>query len=564
MYGHITFIFNRSNCIHWQIRNIYFSSAPCNLSIISIIKGEISMNANNLTLEQKIGQMLIAGFPSTEVDDHFNYIVEKLHIGNIILFARNIKAEKQLHELNVSIHKKVLETNGVPPFITIDQEGGMVTRIDKGVTFFPGNMALTASNIEKAAFNYGRYSARELKALGINLNLAPVLDVNNNPANPIIGVRSYSDNPDTAGKQGADYVEGLQGEGVAAVGKHFPGHGDTDVDSHLALPLVPHQMKRLEEVELVPFKAAIKQGVQGIMTAHVLFPAIEEEKMPATLSHKVITGLLRETLGFEGLVFTDCLEMNAIKDFYGVGKAAVAAIKAGADILLVCHTRSLQEEAVQTIKTAVENGEISLERINDSVNRILNAKAKYAESTTENFEAIVGCEEHKNYARFISQSSITLVHNNLNLVPLKSKNILTISPRAGALNVADDALGTLNFAPTASECLGGDFITIEINPEKKQIEDILKTVNNYEVIILATYNSHLNKGQEELLDKVLQAKKEVIHVALRNPYDITHSKEAGAALCSYEYTEQSVESIVNVLKGTAIAAGKLPINLETK
>jgi beta-N-acetylhexosaminidase len=219
-------------------------------------------------------------------------------------------------------------------------------------------------------------------------------------------------------------------------------------------------------------------------------------------------------------------------------------------------------EAVAAIKKAVEDGELSLERINGSVARILKAKAKYAESPVENFEVIVGCEEHRNYARFISQSSITLIHNNLNLVPLKSKNILTISPGAGRLNIADDIAESLNFAETASESLGGDFITVEINPAEDQIEDVLKTVNNYEVIVLATYNSHLNKGQEKLLDKVLQAKKEVIHVALRNPYDAIDSKKAGAALCSYEYTEQAVESIVNVLNGTAAATGKLPISLE--
>jgi beta-N-acetylhexosaminidase len=527
-------------------------------------RGRIEMDIKNISLEKKIGQMIIAGFSATTIDEHFLHIVERYHIGNIILFARNIIDAKQLHSLNKAIQKKMIEANGISAFISIDQEGGVINRIFNGATLFPGNMAITASCVEKAAFNTGKYSGRELKALGINLNLAPVLDVNNNPNNPVIGVRSYSDKPEVVGNKGAEYIEGLQGEGVAAVGKHFPGHGDTDMDSHLALPLVPHDRERLKEVELLPFKKAIAQGIEGIMTAHVLFPAIETSGLPGTLSHKVISGLLRKELGFEGLVITDCMEMKAIKDNYGTVEAAVMAVKAGADLICISHSMEYQIGAAQAIKKAVEAGEISIQTIDRSVERILKAKRKYKGNVDENMDRSVGCWEHRSFARIISQSSITIVHNNLNLVPVKSKNILTISPEAKVLTGADDSIEKINFGMVAATSLGGESITIELNPTDEDISAIIKKINNYDVVVAATYNCHLYNGQQKLLEKLLQIKSEMIHVALRNPYDIIYSNKAGAALCSYEYTKPAVDCVINVLKGEEAARGKLPVRLGAK
>lgn len=527
-------------------------------------KGMIKMNIKNLSLEQKIGQMIIAGFPSSEIDEHFNEIVEKNHIGNIILFARNILDAKQLNSLNRVIQQKMIKSNGVEAFIAIDQEGGIVNRIYEGVTLFPGNMAIAASGIEDAAYNTGRFSGKELKALGINLNLAPVLDVNNNPDNPVIGVRAYSDNAEIVASKGIEYTLGLQGEGVAAVGKHFPGHGDTNVDSHLSLPSVLHDFKRLNEVELVPFKNAIKRGIEGIMIAHILFPAIETERLPGTLSQKVITGLLREQLGFDGLIITDCMEMKAIADYYGTVDAVVMAVKAGADLICISHTKQYQIDATKAIIKAVEEGEISIQRIDKSVERILKVKDKYKSTTEKDLSSIVGCQEHKNFARFISQNSITLVHNNLNLIPLKTNNILFISPEAKVLTGADGYEENINFGKDASESIGGSFITIKINPLESDIEKIIEKVENYDVVVFATCNSHLNLGQQRLLEQVLQIKKEVIHVALRNPYDVVSSKEAGSVLCSYEYTRPAVESIINILKGESVAKGKLPIRMRVR
>ncbi|KAF4325166.1 hypothetical protein G195_001310 [Phytophthora kernoviae 00238/432] len=230
----------------------------------------------------------------------------------------------------MSEHKREL-----PLMISVDQEGGMVARIDKeGVTQVPGNMALGATGNPEYTLECAQILGHELKSIGIDMNLAPVLDVNNNILNPVIGVRSYGENAESVAAHGAAAIKGYQSRGVAATAKHFPGHGDTAVDSHLGMVTVPHERNRLEQVELLPFRRAIEAGVDAIMTAHVIFPAIEPEPIPATLSRKVLTGLLREEMGFEGIIITDCLEMHAISKPYGVAEAAIRAVEAGADLIL--------------------------------------------------------------------------------------------------------------------------------------------------------------------------------------------------------------------------------------
>ncbi|MBW4081156.1 beta-N-acetylhexosaminidase [Paenibacillus sp. S150] len=329
-----------------------------------------------MSLNDKIGQMLMCGFEGTAVTDEVHRLVADRGIGGVIYFARNVESPEQLALLTADLQKAAAEGGKAPLWVSIDQEGGMVARITEGIALMPGGMAIFAAGSLEDAYEAALISGRELAALGINLNYAPVLDINNNPQNPVIGVRSFGESPEGAADYGAAVIRGFQEAGVAATAKHFPGHGDTNVDSHLDLPTIRHSRERMDEVELVPFRRAIAEGVDAMMSAHIYFPALERGKLPVTLSKTVLTGLLREELGYQGIIMTDCMEMNAIAEHYGTVEASVLAVEAGADIVLVSHRADRQLAAVEAIRSAVEAGRISEARIDESVRRLLALKVK--------------------------------------------------------------------------------------------------------------------------------------------------------------------------------------------
>ncbi|WP_052092271.1 beta-N-acetylhexosaminidase [Paenibacillus sp. FSL H7-0357] len=337
----------------------------------------LDMVVAEMSLSDKIGQMLMCGFEGTAVpDDGIRELVAKGGIGGVIYFARNVETPEQVARMTAELQRAAAEGGKAPLWISIDQEGGMVARITEGVALMPGGMAIAAAGSVEDAYRAALISGRELSAMGINLNYAPVLDVNNNARNPVIGVRSFGESPEKVADYGAATIRGFQDAGVAATAKHFPGHGDTDVDSHLDLPTVRHDRARMDSVELVPFRRAIAEGVDAMMSAHIYFPALEQEKLPVTLSKAVLTGLLREELGFGGIIMTDCMEMNAIAEHYGTVEASVLAIEAGADIVLISHRADRQLAAIEAILHAVAEGRISETRIDDSVRRLLALKVK--------------------------------------------------------------------------------------------------------------------------------------------------------------------------------------------
>ncbi|WP_438495352.1 beta-N-acetylhexosaminidase [Paenibacillus sp. IHBB 3054] len=337
----------------------------------------LDMVVAEMSLSDKIGQMLMCGFEGTAVpDDGIRELVAKGGIGGVIYFARNVETPEQVARMTAELQQAAAEGGKAPLWISIDQEGGMVARITEGVALMPGGMAIAAAGSVEDAYQAALISGRELSAMGINLNYAPVLDVNNNARNPVIGVRSFGESPEKVADYGAATIRGFQDAGVAATAKHFPGHGDTDVDSHLDLPTVRHDRARMDSVELVPFRRAIAEGVDAMMSAHIYFPALEQEKLPVTLSKAVLTGLLREELGYGGIIMTDCMEMNAIAEHYGTVEASVLAIEAGADIVLISHRADRQLAAIEAILHAVAEGRISETRIDDSVRRLLALKVK--------------------------------------------------------------------------------------------------------------------------------------------------------------------------------------------
>lgn len=525
------------------------------------------MELKDMTLKQKIGQMIIAGFPSREADDHIEKLIEEYNVGNVILFSRNIEKPKQLYDLNKELQKLALNSNGIPLFIAVDQEGGMVSRMPEGVASFPGNMALSAGGDENEAYLAGKYCGEELKALGINMNLAPVLDVNNNPYNPVIGVRSFGEVPQKVAKYGCAYIKGLQENNIIAVGKHFPGHGDTSVDSHLDLSSVNHDKERLKNVELYPFNEAVKSGLKAIMSAHVIFPAYEEKSLPGTLSRNVLTGLLKEELGFKGLILTDCMEMKAIDKYFTTEKAAVMAVKAGANLICISHTLEKQIRSINNIIEAVKNGEISEEAIDKSVDKIIRYKEKleaseFVKSSFENIKNQLNKREHVDFANRVSERSITIFKGK-NYFPINGDNVLFISTDALAVNGADDLIENRSinssfkkaFPKTTTEI-------ISIKPNEDVIKSLVKSSLNMEKVIICTYNAGLNKEQVYLVKEILKVNKNVMVIAMRNPYDIKEFTEVPCYVATYEYTPLAIKSVIKLLKGQISGEGKAPVKLD--
>ncbi|MCY6482953.1 beta-N-acetylhexosaminidase [Clostridium aestuarii] len=352
---------------------------------------------DNLSLEEKLGQMIIVGFNGYEINSGLRQLVEDYKIGGVILFKRNIQNSKQLLNLNNSI-KYINSKNKIPLFITVDEEGGRITRLPEGATKFPSNKVIGKVNDKKVSYEIGKVIGTELKAFGFNMNFAPVLDIYSNPKNKVIGDRSFGIDPKIVSTLGVATMKGLQDANIISVVKHFPGHGDTNIDSHIGLPIVNYDKQRLDKFELIPFKNAIDEGVDVVMTAHIVLPQIDISKRPATLSKKVLTGILRNELKFNGVIITDDMEMDAIDKNYIIKNAAIESIKAGADVILVCHTLKKQIEVLQSLKDAVNCGQISMNRIDESVRRIIKLKEKYVLSDVPNKESgleVIGSEEHK-------------------------------------------------------------------------------------------------------------------------------------------------------------------------
>jgi beta-N-acetylhexosaminidase len=313
----------------------------------------------------------------------------------MILFARNLEDPAQIIELTNGLRTRSPHT---PLLIAIDQEGGRVSRLPKGFTIFPPCGVVGACRSEELAYAAAAVTAAELRAVGVNMNMAPVLDVHSNQDNPIIGDRAYGTEPDVVAELGVAAVRGFQGKGIVACGKHFPGHGDTSTDSHKELPVVKASAEVLFERELPPFRRAIAEGLASIMTAHVVYPALDAQR-PATLSPAILTGLLREQLGFDGVIVTDDLEMRAIVDHHGIGDAAVQAFLAGADILLICKDHDRAVAAMEAVRKAVESGIISPDRLDTSVRRIMQLKRKFLRShlpaDPSVAQLVVGCRTHQ-------------------------------------------------------------------------------------------------------------------------------------------------------------------------
>lgn len=345
-------------------------------------------------LRRQIGRLAIVGFAGHTVPDDVRRLVAEFDLGGVIYFARNVESPEQVRELSREAAALVREW---PLWISVDQEGGRVARLKSPFTTWPPAATLGRSGNEALTRRFAAALAAELRAVGINLDYAPVLDVHTNPANPVIGDRALAEKADDVARLGAVVIETLQTSGVAACGKHFPGHGDTSVDSHEDLPVVEHDRRRLDAIELVPFRRAIAARVAMIMTAHVLVPELDEERV-ATCSPVIVDGLLKRTLGFGGVVATDDLGMKAVSRTMSPAEVSVAAVAAGCDVLLLCNsTIDEQVSALEALIRAAERGEIALKRFEDALARQHAVKVRLADTTRVPPAGldVVGCTEHQ-------------------------------------------------------------------------------------------------------------------------------------------------------------------------
>lgn len=326
-----------------------------------------------MRLEKKIGQMVMAGFGGHEPSSGILDLIAKYGLGGVILFGRNLANCTQIVDLCNDIQSR---SSDCPLLISVDQEGGRVTRFPPPFTIFPSMRTIGICNSVELAYRIGEITAKELSAAGINMDLAPVLDIDTNPDNPVIGDRSFGSNSDIVSAMGVAVISGLQDNDVIACGKHFPGHGDTYKDSHLELPIIRHSMERLRGVELLPFQAAINSGVAAIMTGHLLISSLDD-MYPVTMSNKIITDILRVEMGFNGVIVSDDLEMKAIIENYSFDHAVLMSVEAGVDILLISKTEEYQVLAIETLMKAVEDGKITEARIALSYNRIMALKKRF-------------------------------------------------------------------------------------------------------------------------------------------------------------------------------------------
>ncbi|MHA7172864.1 glycoside hydrolase family 3 protein [Arthrobacter monumenti] len=525
-----------------------------------------------MTLDEKIGQMTWTHVYGSSADDtsmaasnQARYgvdtpaqVVEKYDLGGVLYFAwsGNTDNPTQIAGLSNGLQKTAMgaDGDGIPLAVTIDQEGGLVARIGPPATVLPGNMALGATFDPKLAHAQGEILGSELRAMGINVDFAPVLDLNSNPDNPVIGIRSMGEDPDVVSALGVEQINGLQ-QYVGAAAKHFPGHGDTSVDSHYGLPTVTYDRETLNK-HLEPFQAAIDAGVDMVMTAHIIVEAIDPD-MPGTLSHKVLTGLLRDEMGFEGVITTDALDMAAMADEWTQEEIAVMAIQAGSDILLNSPD---VDASFAGVRAAVASGEITEDRLDESVRRILEWKVERGVfenplADPDKVTSVVGNPAHLATANTISDRAATLLRNEADTLPLApSSSVLMVGAGSGWPELMGPMLADQGFAVTEDYENGS-------SPSAEYRARAVAAAEGVDAVVFTSNNATGNAAQQQMVAELSATGTPVVVVATRNPYDISVFPKADAVINSYGVKKVNFHGTVRAIAGEINPSGKLPVNI---
>ncbi|MBR7165012.1 MAG: hypothetical protein IKD18_01920 [Clostridia bacterium] len=517
-------------------------------------------------LKRKIGAMFMVNMPGQEEFPEFLEFCKKYRVGAFCVNAKNAISVERICYVTKTLRDVTFETTGEYPLIFMDQEGGWVTRFYCGSGSIPGAMAYAATGADgEKMYNVGNRLGKLLRALGVNGNDAPILDVNINPKNPIIGTRAYGDKLEKVKELGIGFARGMIDTGVMGVAKHFPGHGNVSSDTHTDTVINDSPAEVLKETEFSAFRDSFQQGVGAVMTAHVTYPAIS--KMPATLSHEIMTDYARGELGFDGIIVTDSMGMNAISGAYPKGESAVLAIEAGCDVLLYYSMKRKDTiiEAFNAVYEAVESGRISEERIEESYQRIARQKERFnvaeAEPDLELANKLVYDEKAIADIAEDSLGVVTCMKNDGVLEGLDQKKILCIAPISQALRGVEEAMKVpLSFAD--------EFATVFPQTEKlsalpKQITPALlaEAKQDYDVAVVGLFETAANPAQLEVLEELKKNGKPVIAILLRSPYDYSIAKDCNAVITAYEYTSLSCKSIIESMK-TGVYRGTLPVTIE--
>ena len=476
-------------------------------------------------------------------------------VGGIVLFDKNIAEPVQIATLTNALQRLAGEAGQPPLLISMDQEGGPVVRLRAGATHFPSAMAFGAAGSEALVAAAAGITARELRAVGVQLNFAPVLDVNTNPRNPVIGVRSYGEDPERVGRLGAAAVRALEVSGVAATVKHFPGHGDTAVDSHTGLPVVEHDLRRLDRVELAPYRAAIAAGCAAVMTAHIIFRALDADR-PATVSPTVL-GFLRERLGFGGLIVTDSMAMDAMTEYAPPGEAAVQAVLAGADLVLACGPLDAQREALAAVRQAVAQGRIPRTRIAEAAARVdaLKDRVRLAERTIVSVDGVprrVGTAAHLVVAEHAAEAAVTLVRDPRRLIPLHPGPVRVIDGAAGggaAARLAEALRAAGREAPcvpveAAGQTPAGAVLVVPVGHPRRDTPETRATAAR--------------------VASVAAASGPLVVIATGAPYVLADVPPQATCLAVYGDDPPSLRAAARALAGLITPQGVLPVSLERR
>lgn len=526
-----------------------------------------------MSLEEKVGQLFVtyaygpnADSPHPKNRTEFGVdtpaeVVRKYHLGGVIYFnwTDSFVNPKQVAALSNGLQRAAMSSGArLPLLISTDQEQGVVTRLSSPATLFPGSMALGATRDTELARQAAAITGRELRAVGINQNFAPDADVNVNPANPVIGVRSFSSDPKLVSQQVTAQVKGYQqgrlGQNVSATVKHFPGHGDTNQDSHYVLPEINHTPEQWAALDAPPFQAAIKAGVDSIMSAHIVTPKLDDSGEPATLSKKMLTDTLRGKLGYRGVIITDSLQMEAVRLKHPDAEIPVMALKAGVDVLLMPKNLDV---AINAVLKAVRSGEISERRIEESLLRVLLLKLKRGALThplvdESKVDSIVGIPEHLATAQRVTDRTVTAVRNEANLLPLTAKPGKVLVTGWSTANALAPRLAARGVTPT-----------VQVTGEKPTEATIAKAVaaaEGQDLIVVLTNRATTDAQQRELVKRLAATGKPVVGVAVRDPYDVA-IEDAKTWLTTYSTTAVSMESLTKVLFGELAPSGKLPVSV---
>lgn len=521
-----------------------------------------------LTLEQAAGQQFLLSFEGRQSPPkEFLEILRRQHVAGVILFRhKNMGSLSDLRRLTSDLQNAAANSGQPPLLIAADQEGGQLMAIGQA-TPFPGNMALGATGSEKLTYKVAQATGRELSALGINVDFAPVCDINSNPRNPVIGTRSFGEDPKLVARLSTAFVRGLQNSGVAATAKHFPGHGDTSSDSHHSAPVLRHDRSRIRSVELVPFRAAVKSKVKLMMPAHIVMPAFNggSDQLPATLSSEILQDLLRKKMKFKGVIVSDALDMHAMDQGSGFIAEAMAAVAAGIDLLLFNHDLARVEPAWANLVQAARRGLLSEKAVQASAQRVLELKSWINRQSQFPMD-VIGCDKHLHLAREVARKSVTLVRNDAGEIPIRlspDQKIAVVLPQPEDLTPAD----TSSYVrPALADSLQPhhpqvwEFQT-SLNPSSAEIDHLCNELKAYEHVIVGTINATAHVGQAALVKKLIRHGKRLIVAALRLPYDLTVYPEARTYVCTYSILPPSMEALADALFGRIRFSGHLPVTL---